>query len=140
MFVVALIFITGRVSTTVSSVSLAYPVVSGSNVDSLVCYMQKADGTVLDLEKICQNSTKNVDIISQLLETKQCQRCNLSGANLSGTNLSGANLAGANLNGANLSGTNLSGANLSGASVNGTNLSGANLNGTIMPNGKLSQS
>lgn len=71
----------------------------------------------------------------QLLATKQCQNCDLSGAglvlaNLAGANLSGANLSGANLSRANLSGADLSGANLSGASLFGANLSGANLSST----------
>ncbi|PSF34254.1 hypothetical protein C7H19_19180 [Aphanothece hegewaldii CCALA 016] len=80
---------------------------------------------------------ENIEHLSQLLSTKQCQQCDLSGsglvmANLSGANLSGANLSGANLSQANLSGANLSGANLSGASLHGANLSGANLNGAML--------
>ncbi len=71
---------------------------------------------------------------SQLLATKECRGCDLSGAglvlaNLSGANLSGANLSGANLSRANLSGADLRGANLSGASLYGANLSGAKLSG-----------
>ncbi len=77
---------------------------------------------------------ENLQHISQLLNTKQCPQCDLSGtglvmANLVGAKLSGANLSQANLSRANLSGADLSGANLSGASLNGTNLSGANLSG-----------
>lgn len=76
----------------------------------------------------------NSEHTRQLLATKQCQTCNLSGeglvmADLSGANLSGANLSGANLSRANLSGADLSGANLSGASLYGANLSGAKLSG-----------
>lgn len=71
----------------------------------------------------------------QLLATKQCEGCDLSGeglvlANLSGANLRGANLSGANLSRANLSEADLSGANLSGASLFGANLSGAKLEQT----------
>jgi uncharacterized protein YjbI with pentapeptide repeats len=70
----------------------------------------------------------------QLLATKQCQSCDLSGAglvlaNLTGANLSGANLSGANLSRANLSGADLTGANLVGASLYGANLTGAKLAG-----------
>ena len=70
----------------------------------------------------------------QLLATKQCQNCDLSGAglvlaNLSGANLTGANLSGANLSRANLSGADLTGANLVGASLFGANLTGAKLGG-----------
>ena len=80
---------------------------------------------------------ENIEQLSQLLRTKQCQFCDLSNAglvfaNLTGANLSGANLAGANLSQANLTGANLSGANLSGTSFNSANLTGANLNGAIV--------
>lgn len=75
---------------------------------------------------------ENMEHLNQLLKTKQCENCDLSGvglvmSNLSGANLKGANLSGANLSRANLSGANLTGANLSGASFYGANLSGANL-------------
>lgn len=78
---------------------------------------------------------ENLQHIQQLLSTKECQQCDLSGAGLAMANLSGAKLAGANLSRANLSRTNLSGAdlsgtNLSGASLHGANLTGANLTGT----------
>lgn len=70
--------------------------------------------------------------LQQLLDTKNCPRCDLVGANLSGKDLSGANLVDANLRGAILSDANLNqailvGADLTGADVTGTNLSGANL-------------
>lgn len=76
----------------------------------------------------------NSEDTRQLLATKQCQSCDLSGAglvlaNLSGASLSGADLSGANLSRANLSGADLSNANLSGASLFGANLSGAKLSG-----------
>lgn len=77
---------------------------------------------------------ENLQHIQQLLSTKQCPQCDLSGAglvlaNLEGANLSGANLSRANLSRTNLMGADLTGANLSGASLNGANLSGANLSG-----------
>jgi uncharacterized protein YjbI with pentapeptide repeats len=77
----------------------------------------------------------NLEHTRQLLATKQCERCDLSGeglvlADLSGANLRGANLSGANLSRANLSEADLSGANLSGASLYGANLSGAKLEQT----------
>jgi len=79
-------------------------------------------------------ASANSEDTRQLLATKECQNCQLSGVglvltNLSGVNLSGANLSGANLSRANLSGANLSNANLNGASLFGANLSGANLSG-----------
>lgn len=76
----------------------------------------------------------NSEHLRQLLATKQCESCDLSGeglvmANLSGANLRGANLSGSNLSRANLSGADLGGANLSGASLYGANLSGTKLGG-----------
>jgi uncharacterized protein YjbI with pentapeptide repeats len=80
---------------------------------------------------------ESIEDLNQLLATKKCSLCDLSGAglvmaNLSGANLVGANLAGANLAGANLAGANLSGANLAGTSFNGANLTGANLAGAVL--------
>jgi len=76
----------------------------------------------------------NPEHVRQLLATKQCQNCNLTGAglvmaDLSGADLSGANLSSANLSRANLSGADLRGANLTGASLFGVNLTAAKLNG-----------
>jgi uncharacterized protein YjbI with pentapeptide repeats len=87
----------------------------------------------------------NIEHTRQLLATKQCENCDLSGeglvmANLSGASLRGANLGGANLSRANLSGADLSGANLSGASLYGANLSGAKLSGTNLTGADLRDS
>lgn len=76
--------------------------------------------------------------IRQLLATKECQKCDLSGAGLVMADLSGANLSGANLSSANLSRANLSGADLTGANLSGTSLFGANLSGTILSGADLS--
>ncbi len=78
---------------------------------------------------------ENITQTRQLLSTKNCSQCDLSGAglvmnDLSGAKLDRANLVGANLNGANLMGADLRGANLMGASLNGANLMGADLRGT----------
>lgn len=69
----------------------------------------------------------NPDHVNRLQTDKQCNQCDLSGADLSGIDLSGAQLVGANLNTANLVNTNLSGANLTEASLVAANLAGANL-------------
>lgn len=87
----------------------------------------------------------NFEHVRQLLATKECQNCNLTGAglvlaDLSGANLSGANLAGANLSRANLSGADLRGANLSGAGLFGVNLSGAKLSGANLAGADLRNS
>ena len=66
-------------------------------------------------------------LVKQLLDTKECVRCNLAGANLSGAKLAGANLEGANLQGANLEGANLEGAYLVGANLDKATLSKINL-------------
>ncbi|WP_341526804.1 pentapeptide repeat-containing protein [Nostoc sp. UHCC 0302] len=87
----------------------------------------------------------NTEHVKQLLATKQCQNCDLTGAglvlaDLSGANLSGANLTGANLSRANLSGADLRGANLSGAGLFGVNLSEAKLSGANLTNADLRNS
>lgn len=67
-------------------------------------------------------SAQETDPLEQLLKTKECPGCDLSGVNLSGVDLSGANLSGADLSNASLSNTMLAGANLSGANLRGANL------------------
>lgn len=84
-----------------------------------------------------QAKAENLQHTQQLLSTKQCLQCELTGAglvlaDLAGANLSGADLSRANLSRANLIGADLSGANLTGASLHGANLSGANLSGAIL--------
>ncbi|MBD2345111.1 pentapeptide repeat-containing protein [Anabaena subtropica] len=106
--------------------------------------------TTISLTNIAQAA--NQEHIRQLLATKQCQNCdlsgaglvmadlsggNLSGANLAGANLSRANLAGADLRGANLSGAGLFGVNLSEAKLGGANLAGADLRGTFLSNAEF---
>jgi uncharacterized protein YjbI with pentapeptide repeats len=84
----------------------------------------------------------NPEHIRQLLQTKQCPNCDLSGAglvmaNLSGANLKGANLTGVNLSRANLSGADLRNANLTSAGLFGVNLSGAQLGGANLAGADL---
>jgi uncharacterized protein YjbI with pentapeptide repeats len=79
-------------------------------------------------------NAENNTQLRQLLSTKNCSECDLSGAglvmnDLSGAKLDRANLVGANLSQTNLTGADLRGANLSGASLNGANLMGADLRG-----------
>lgn len=96
--------------------------------------------TTINLTAIAQAA--NFEQVRQLLTTKQCQNCDLTGAglvmaDLSGANLSGANLTGANLSRANLSGADLRGANLSGAGLFGVNLSEAKLSGANLAGADL---
>jgi len=63
--------------------------------------------------------------LEQLLRTKQCPRCNLSGVDFEGNwHLVNANLEKANLAGANLTGIDLEKANLAGANLTGSDLTG----------------
>ena len=67
----------------------------------------------------------NPEHLKQLLDTNQCEGCNLTSANLEGHNLKNANLKNANLKNA-----NLEAANLQGAIIEGVNFEGANLKHT----------
>ncbi|MEG4284751.1 pentapeptide repeat-containing protein [Microcoleus sp. A006_D1] len=113
-----------------------YSVTPTSETDNWICYMQTADGRVVNLTSLCTQKTLNQ--LRQLLTTKQCHKCDLSGVNLSETDLHDANLSGANLTGANLKGANLLGANLTGANLKGANLLGANLAGSLLKRADLS--
>jgi tetratricopeptide (TPR) repeat protein len=91
--------------------------------------------TTVSITTIAQAA--NSEHLKQLLATKNCQNCDLSGAglvmaDLQGADLSGANFAGANLSRANLTGADLRGANLSGASLFGANLNYAKLSGATI--------
>ncbi|MBD1848837.1 pentapeptide repeat-containing protein [Cyanobacteria bacterium FACHB-502] len=84
------------------------------------------------------------EALQQLLRTKECSGCNLSGTNLRGKDLSNVDLGGANLSGADLSGANLSGAymrnsNLSNTDLSQSNLSNANLKQADLNNADLHQ-
>jgi uncharacterized protein YjbI with pentapeptide repeats len=72
----------------------------------------------------------NPDHVRQLLETRKCRGCDLSGADLSQADLIGADLSTANLEGANLSQVRLIGAKLNNAFLRGANLGRANLDDT----------
>lgn len=97
-------------------------------------------------------TAENVQHIRQLLSTKQCPGCDLSGAGLVMANLPNANLSQARLTRANLSrailtyadfsgadlrGTSFFGADLSGANFKGADLRGADLRGAYLVNADL---
>ena len=69
-----------------------------------------------------------------------CNRCELSGRNLSGATLTYANLGGADLRGVKLEGANLGGANLGGADLRGVKPEGANLRGANLGGADLTSS
>ena len=75
--------------------------------------------------------------VSQLLSTRRCEGCDLSGANLREANLWEANLQGANLQDASLFGAYLEGAILLGADLQGATLAGANLQRANLSNAYL---
>ncbi|MFB2921941.1 pentapeptide repeat-containing protein [Aerosakkonema funiforme] len=79
----------------------------------------------------------NASQVTQLLQTKECSRCDLTGANLSGADLSFAILTDANLTAANLQNANLSQADLSRANLSKANLSRSNLNRAYLTNANL---
>lgn len=74
-------------------------------------------------------NAENFEHTRQLLSTKQCVNCDLSGAGLVMANLPNAQLSGADLSRANLSRAQLTRANFAGADLSGTSLFGANLAG-----------
>jgi hypothetical protein len=80
---------------------------------------------------------ENPEHVKQLLQTKSCEGCDLSGANLSGANLSFAVLVGANLRGANLSRANLSQADLTRANLSQANFQSAILDRAYLTNANL---
>jgi uncharacterized protein YjbI with pentapeptide repeats len=84
-----------------------------------------------------QALAENQQDLTQLKNTGNCTRCDLSGLNLKQANLAGvilrdANLKGVDFTGANLRGADLTGANLEGAVLNGANLYGATLTGATL--------
>ncbi len=104
-------------------------------------------GLSLSLSLVFPSYTKaeNIEHLNQVLQTKDCENCDLSHAglvmiNLKSANLRGANLVGANLSRADLTGADLSGANLTNTSLFGANLTGANLTGAIFNNTDLRNS
>lgn len=87
-------------------------------------------------------SAENLEHLTKLFNTKECQKCDLRGsglvfANLSNMDLSGADLRNANLSRADLSGIILKNANLRGASLLGANLKGADLSGADLSDADL---
>ena len=80
---------------------------------------------------------ENPDHVRQLLETNECEECDLSGSRLEGLDLTGANLQGSQLNGANLTNTTLTRANLQDVNLSQTTLTGTTLQGANLTNASL---
>lgn len=85
---------------------------------------------------------ENLNDLSKLFSTRQCNNCDLTGtglvnAKLGRVQLRGTDLRQANLSRADLSLADLRGADLTGASLVGANLAGANLEGAILDGADL---
>jgi uncharacterized protein YjbI with pentapeptide repeats len=96
-------------------------------------------GLVTPLLLASVTQAANPNHIQQLLETRECQGCDLSGADLQGEHLIGADLRDANLEGANLGYANLEGADLTGANLKAANLSGSMVTNAILAQANLEQ-
>jgi tetratricopeptide (TPR) repeat protein len=100
-------------------------------------YILSALAALTTICLIAPAKAENLEHTQQLMNTKQCQRCDLSRAGLVYANLSNADLSGANLSEANLSRADLSSANLQGANLAGASLFNANLSGADLSNADL---
>jgi|GEM_PF-2734172 len=101
-------------------------------------YLLFATSVVLTSLSFAATATAaNPDHVKRLQETKECPRCDLSGADLRGLNLSFAILADADLRGAKLQGANLSNADLTRANLSQADLTGANLTQAYLTNANL---
>jgi uncharacterized protein YjbI with pentapeptide repeats len=85
-----------------------------------------------------ENSNKKAEI-DRLLDTKECVRCNLSGADLTGADLRKANLEGANLQNAILTDVKLNEAYLLGANLENAFLNKASLVAAELPYSSLTK-
>ncbi len=88
---------------------------------------------------------ENIEHVQQLMSSRECQTCQLSGASfvhtdLSDVNLVDADLSRANLNRVDLRNADLRGANLVGAVLFNANLAGADLRGADLRGADLRQS
>ncbi|MCG9893668.1 MAG: pentapeptide repeat-containing protein [Thermosynechococcaceae cyanobacterium MS004] len=95
----------------------------------------KPSDTTLEISTIYPvNIAQSPTTLERLIQSRSCQECDLSNANLKGLDLSGVDLRGANLSNADLSGANLTDADLSGA-----NLYLAKLGSSVLVNTKLTK-
>lgn len=108
--------------------------------ESLMSEIDSLSGTKPELlTKVLAEANYQTPNIERLLETKECEYCDLSNTDLSGVDLEGANLVGANLKGANLAEANLEVAYLLGANLESANLTAADFTGVNLTLGNLSK-
>lgn len=86
-----------------------------------------------------EGNADNAEQVRRLLQTHDCNDCDLQGANLSQSSLDRADLEGANLERANLEGVSLEEADLEGANLRGANLENATLSGANLTTERLTQ-
>jgi uncharacterized protein YjbI with pentapeptide repeats len=111
-------------------------------------------GVIITSTASIESALANPNQIRQLLQTKECEGCDLVRTKLSFSNLRGANLRNANLFsadlkladlreanliGAILDKADLRGADLSGADLTGAYMSETNFCGALMPDGQKSR-
>ena len=104
--------------------------VTGSTLGEIKTWQYKTSGVSIPKTEVTQS-------VRKLLSARQCQQCDLGGADLRNYPLSNVNLQWANLGNANLQGADLRGANLSNAILFGANLKGANLEGANVEGANL---
>ncbi|EKV02825.1 putative low-complexity protein [Leptolyngbya sp. PCC 7375] len=84
-----------------------------------------ADDIVAAWLAAAESTADNNELVQQLMQTRDCENCDLQGADLRQSDLSQVNLEGANLERANLENVSLVDANLEGANLRGANLENA---------------
>lgn len=80
---------------------------------------------------VAARQPENPELVERLKQTRECQGCDLRGAQLGGLELQNAQLQNADLAGASLYGANLQGADLTGAILNDADLEMADLTGAV---------
>lgn len=127
-----------------SGSSPASPTLSGHSQSS-----ETANHNQVSSENSKSGATAEVtkeELVAQLIETGNCDGCDLSGTNLQelkklgpGVGLRGANLSGADLSGTKLKGADLFDANLESAVLNDVNLKNANMDGVNLSNATIAR-
>ncbi len=100
---------------------------------------QSISNQIAYLQPVNSSPKDKAQQVNQLLNSKQCVRCDLSGVDLTGADLQNANLEGANLQNAILTDAKLNRAYLLGANLQNTTLTGASLIAAELPYGLLTK-
>lgn len=103
------------------------------------CLMISGLVSAIALISWTESASADPNQIRQVLQTRECQGCDLSRAKLSFVNLRGANLRNANLFSADLKLADLREANLIGAILDKADLRGADLTGADLTSAYISE-